>query len=301
MRTICYPFQSYYEAIQMNVDETGDYTVFSRSNMDTYGYIYENEFDPDNPTFYRHSVKMDECFGGQFQLRARLQSSITYILIVATAYAKKTGPFSVVASGPSNVIFKHLRKYSLRVTLPSAFFSCSVRNISAYIAFRISCSSLQGEKTKNFNWLDTSSNIESSYSFVKSIYSSNLTRDSPTYSPHCRAAVFYYDAVQLTVVTTGWYRLWSASSFEPSGYFYQDNFNPLNPFQNLLLKDHESCDSIQFALRVYLESNTKYILAVTSFWPNTTGTFSIHVAGPQNIILNATRKYSRISAFAHGK
>ncbi|CAF4245082.1 unnamed protein product [Rotaria sp. Silwood2] len=118
------------------------------------------------------------------------------------------------------------------------------------------------------------------------MYSSNLTTNSPTFSPDCRIPDFYYNAVQISVVTSSWYRLWSASNIVTYGYIYKDNFNPLIPFENLLTKDDGSCGNGQFWLRVYLEANIKYILVVTTYYPNVTGTFFIHVIGRDSVVLN---------------
>jgi hypothetical protein len=89
----------------------------------------------------------------------------------------------------------------------------------------------------------------------------------------------------VNVITTGWYRLSSNSTINTYGYIYKDNFNPLNPLDNLLLKDDDKCGRSQFGLRVDLKANTVYILVVTTVLPNVIGPFSIHASGPSNVTL----------------
>jgi hypothetical protein len=58
----------YYEAIRMNVTETGEYTLFAESDIDTYGYIYIDTFDPKNPSTNQESQGNDGCGGLQFKI-----------------------------------------------------------------------------------------------------------------------------------------------------------------------------------------------------------------------------------------
>jgi hypothetical protein len=94
----------------------------------------------------------------------------------------------------------------------------------------------------------------------------------------------------VNVVTTGWYRLLGNSDMVTYGYIYKDNFNPLIPFDDVLVKDEGSCRNDEFGLRVYLEVNTKYILVVRTWQPRETGTFSICVSGLDSIAFNRSGK-----------
>jgi hypothetical protein len=101
----------YYEAIQVNVNETGSYSLGSSGSVDTYGYIYKDKFDPYNPFENLLSQNDEGCGNNQFKLITYLQSSTTYILVVTTYYAKRTGAFSIFVFGPNNVSLKHISKY----------------------------------------------------------------------------------------------------------------------------------------------------------------------------------------------
>ena len=102
-RTGCSALEYYYEAIEINVSETGDYSISSNSIMDTYGFIYENNFDVFNLTKNLIGTNDDNGCDGQFKLTKQLRVKTRYILIVTTYYRNKFGPFSVVVMGPKNV------------------------------------------------------------------------------------------------------------------------------------------------------------------------------------------------------
>ncbi|CAF1456547.1 unnamed protein product [Adineta steineri] len=88
------------------------------------------------------------------------------------------------------------------------------------------------------------------------------------------------------VEETGYYALSSDSSMDTFGDIYEDDFNPMNPFENLLSQDYRSCSYEDFKFIVYLHTGTKYILVVTTSSPNITGNFSILTSGSTNITLN---------------
>jgi hypothetical protein len=95
----------------------------------------------------------------------------------------------------------------------------------------------------------------------------------------------------VNAVTTGVYSLSGTSTVGIYGYIYKDNFNPLNPFENLRSENGVSCGDRQFMLTTILETGTTYILVVTTFSPNATGNFSIFVSGPNNVSLNHISEY----------
>jgi len=94
----------YYEAIEVRVPTTGDYTFKSSGAIaDTYGYLYQGNFYPSYPTYNVVTQDDDRGGAGQFQMTATLRSDITYILVFTTFGQHITGPFSVIASGPDDV------------------------------------------------------------------------------------------------------------------------------------------------------------------------------------------------------
>jgi hypothetical protein len=103
-----------------------------------------------------------------------------------------------------------------------------------------------------FNQIETSS-------IVESMYSSALTVNSPTYSRNCRISNYYYEAIQVNAVTTGFYSLSGKSEVDIYGYIYKDNFNPLSPFENLLSENGVSCGDRQFVLTTIIDTGATYI------------------------------------------
>jgi hypothetical protein len=135
-----------------------------------------------------------------------------------------------------------------------------------------------------FDWIETSS-------VVQTMYLSALTKEREPYFRDCQTSNFYYQTVQVNVDITGFYSFSSKSSLDTYSYIYKDNFNPLDPLNNLLSQDDNSCNDKQFKLIVELYTNTTYILVVTTYYPAKTGQFSILVFGLNNVKLNNNSKY----------
>jgi len=108
-RTNSYSSLSYYfEAIQLNVSMNGNYTIISISNIDTFGYIYKNAF---NPTFpFLNLISSNDDTGGnrQFKLKLYLNIEIEYILIVTTYDVNITGSYSILTTGPASIRFSSI-------------------------------------------------------------------------------------------------------------------------------------------------------------------------------------------------
>jgi hypothetical protein len=91
----------YYEAILMNVSKAGNLTVISQSNMDTYGYLYENSFDPSDTSLNLLMEDDNSRNNEQFKLTVFAQPSSIYVLVVSTFSPHVMGKFSIRASGAS--------------------------------------------------------------------------------------------------------------------------------------------------------------------------------------------------------
>ncbi|CAF1619286.1 unnamed protein product [Adineta ricciae] len=93
----------YYQAIRIRASKDGNYTFFSSSSMDTYGYFYSDSFDP----FYSSKnliTSDDESDGyGQFRISVTLKSERKYILVVTTFRQNITGNFLIKVLGPALV------------------------------------------------------------------------------------------------------------------------------------------------------------------------------------------------------
>jgi hypothetical protein len=80
--------------------------------MNTYGYLYNNSFDPSSPSQNLITPYYESNFDGQFPITYSLQSYQTYILVVATYLPDSTEELLLItAVGPSLVSM-----YSITVT-----------------------------------------------------------------------------------------------------------------------------------------------------------------------------------------
>ncbi len=129
---------------------------------------------------------------------------------------------------------------------------------------------------------------------IQFVYPSKLTVDSPKYYRDCEIPNCYYETFEIFVAEKGVYVLWSKSTITNTyGYIYKNDFNSLEPRENLLLKHDGSCNDGQFKLFIDLDMNTRYILVVTTHRPNTIGNFSISISGPNNVTVNHICKSHR--------
>ncbi|CAF3536439.1 unnamed protein product [Adineta steineri] len=229
----------YYESIQVKVTETGYYTFRSSGNIDSYGSIYINKFNPLNPSENLLRAADDSDSDLQFKFDLHLDVDMIYVLVVTTYPSKETGRFSIDVSGKTKVILECLY---------------------------------------------TPLNIQL-------IYSSKLIDNSPTFYRDCQVPQCHYETLQIHVNTTGLYVLSSESNINAYGYIYKNDFNPLNPSENLLLSHGGECNVGQFKLIIDLEINTRYILVVTTHESKITGNFSISIFGPNNVSLSRFSKY----------
>jgi hypothetical protein len=124
------------------------------------------------------------------------------------------------------------------------------------------------------------------------MYLSVLTANSSTYSrTGCDTSNYHYEAIRVNVAKTGEYNLRSNSRIDTVGYIYKDNFNLVDPSENLLSQNDNGCVERQFKLNVNLQVGTTYILFVTTSSPNITGAFSILAYGPSTVSLSRISEY----------
>ncbi|CAF0735875.1 unnamed protein product [Adineta steineri] len=98
----------YYETIQIDVATDRFYTIASNSSIYTFGYLYNNSFDPFNPSVNLISKDYNGCADGQFRLEVHLLVNVKYILVVTTFYPYETGAFSIIVSGLTNTSIKRI-------------------------------------------------------------------------------------------------------------------------------------------------------------------------------------------------
>ena len=68
-----------YDAVEVNVIETGYYVIISNSTIDTYGSLYKMNFDGINPMLNLISESDNSRCNQQFQIITRLVVNTTYI------------------------------------------------------------------------------------------------------------------------------------------------------------------------------------------------------------------------------
>ncbi|CAF1000956.1 unnamed protein product [Adineta steineri] len=99
----CQVPQCHYETLQIHVNITGLYVLWSENSISAYGYIYKNDFNPLKPSENLLLSHDGECTDEQFKLIIDLEINTRYILVVTTHDPKTIGNFSVFISGPNNV------------------------------------------------------------------------------------------------------------------------------------------------------------------------------------------------------
>lgn len=94
----------------MNVDQNGLYSFGNNDTKKTYGYIYINSFDPFNPDENLLSSSNVSCGSYYFVLGSRLETNVTYILVMTTLDPYIQGTFQLFVTGPGNVNFNRTCK-----------------------------------------------------------------------------------------------------------------------------------------------------------------------------------------------
>ncbi|CAF3397445.1 unnamed protein product [Rotaria socialis] len=230
----------YFQAIEVTVSIPGIYTFQSNSTIDTMCYFYNSSFDPYNLT--KNLIAKDDESGGQLQFRidVPLESELTYILVVTTHFESITGTYSISAVGPAIVNLT-----SITQSTTSSTPKPTTPSMSSWHVGILSSSSL--------NFSRPGGSTERS---------------------------FYYEYIEINVFITGNYTFQSRSKIDIMGYLYHTCFNPNNSAANLMVKDDDGGDQLQFRIQSYLESEQKYILVVTTHVEFVKGNFSITTAGP---------------------
>ncbi|CAF1224479.1 unnamed protein product [Adineta steineri] len=243
----------YYESIEVHVNKTGIYRFISDSNLDTYGYIYINDFDPSNPSENILSQNDDAGGHGQFKLIKFLRAWNTYILVVTTYSPNRKGRVIIIASGPSTISFTHSTSHRSSTTTTT---------------------------TTTFE-TTTAWSVESTYSSSWNINSQRYCRTG------CSVPRYYYEGVKVSVLMAGKYSIASKSIIDTYGYLYNNSFDRSNPSRNLLLQDDDSGGNKQFKLTHFFQPEATYILIATTFDPYMMKKFSISASGPGSVIFHS--------------
>lgn len=130
-----------------------------------------------------------------------------------------------------------------------------------------------------------------------STLSSALTNNSQQYCRTilCSEVLYYYEAIEVNVLTSGNYIIQSNSTMDTLGFIFEKSkFDPRYPIQNLLLYDDDSGGSSQFLFEISLQSTTKYIIVITTYFAGVVGPFSIITTGPASLDLSQANISSKM-------
>ncbi|CAF1272546.1 unnamed protein product [Adineta ricciae] len=232
----------FYEMIQVKVVRNGNYTFTSDSYLSTYGCFYKNSYSPLN--FSQNLITCDDDGGRDqgFQINITLQHQEVYVLMVTTHTAGTMGAFSVKAVGPG---FIDLTTY----VLPTSTSTATTTTTSPAIL---------------------------------STYFDNFSSNSPVFARPNGASdsAYYYQTLQVTAFATDTYTFTSDSSWDTYGCFYNNSFDPSNPFVNLIACDDDTAGKKQFRMTLTMQYEHMYVLMVTTYSPCIKGSFSIQTSGP---------------------
>jgi hypothetical protein len=123
-------------------------------------------------------------------------------------------------------------------------------------------------------------------SIISLTYQLELTTDSQMYSQGCDKKNVYYETLELKVPEIRYYIIQSSGNIDTVGYIYENNFNPLNPTENLIASNDEGGDSYgQFKIEIFLYVDTTYILVVTTHSPKEIGEIKITFLGSTDVTI----------------
>ena len=98
----------FYEAIQIEVLESGCYDFIGNSTFDTYVNLYKDHFDPILPTNNLLLEISGDLHDHRFELQTSLLIDRKYIFVVTTLFPNATGIFSVIANGRNRIKFNRI-------------------------------------------------------------------------------------------------------------------------------------------------------------------------------------------------
>ncbi|CAF1581071.1 unnamed protein product, partial [Adineta steineri] len=114
-----------------------------------------------------------------------------------------------------------------------------------------------------------------------------LSSSNPVFRrPGGSSGYFYYQAIQVTVSTSGLYSFISTDAMDSFGCLYSDFVDPSYPSQNLISTDDDGAGNQQFRINATLQYGRTYVLIVTTFNTNKMGVYMITVNGPSSVILS---------------
>ncbi|UJR06796.1 hypothetical protein I4U23_011083 [Adineta vaga] len=261
-----FPYISkYYHTIQILVNTSGYYNFTSLSHLSTFAYLYRNYFNPNNASLNFLAQADFNYQTNQFELKAFLQTGISYILIFTTNTGITTGSFTIVAYGSDYIHFFSMNRWN---------YTTPQNSVIANYSSALTVNSGKFSRVGNYGFT-------SDYNF-----SSNYSSTSN----------YYYETIEINVYISGYYRLTSLSDFDSYGYLYKWSFDPLNPSRNLLAQDDDGGNNRQFAISMFLEGGVSYILVFTTYSEGQLGSYKVIASGPSYVrFIRMNTNYSTIT------
>lgn len=110
----------YFQAIHISNYPRGLYTFRSESTLSSYGLLYNDTFDLNNP---RNNLVADDysSIQGQFFIYYFLEADVKYTLVYTVMDSDTTGDFRIVSVGPSSLTFEAYTPYG-NLNINECFF-----------------------------------------------------------------------------------------------------------------------------------------------------------------------------------
>ena len=126
-----------------------------------------------------------------------------------------------------------------------------------------------------------------------STYTSALTSANPFYTrPNgLFGSHYYYESIDVNIPSTGIYRFQSDNKLDTYASVYSNNFIASNPSANLFYQMDDQSEinwNFQFALNIPYA--VRITIVITTFKPNTQGSYTLHVTGPNKVTFLSTTK-----------
>jgi hypothetical protein len=98
----------HYDVLELIIKTPGYYRISSNSSIGLRASIYQNTFDPVNPSLNLRAEKEGDL---GFRLTLFLRAETIYMLVVTSVTPHQTGAFSIVSAGPANVTARRIGKF----------------------------------------------------------------------------------------------------------------------------------------------------------------------------------------------
>ncbi|CAF1445173.1 unnamed protein product [Adineta ricciae] len=128
--------------------------------------------------------------------------------------------------------------------------------------------------------------LVNTFSHIQFKFSSEFNTHTRKYCRDYKRPHYHHRTFEINVKKSGIYAIWSRSEMDTYGYIYEDNFDPLQPFGNLIAQHGGKCNQHQLKFFIHLQENTKYILVVTTFYPNRIRNFTIFISSDNHFIVD---------------